>query len=234
MRRSPATQTAVLLNVADPKVESGQAEQEVLEHGPVPDGQDEAVPIDPVRVAGGESHELGEEEVSNPRRAHRGTGNAHSGMDHGIHTQSPQGGYALLLECRRGGVLVPQEGADAALPFCAPLQQRRPRGPRDPLPKNRCAHVADLLPTLLEPGKVDLVLRSSTLRYIGTPMACSSHFLRTISAPVSNGMLHCITIGALLLLGVALGQAPAPAPEGERGPHFISTLSINPWGEACG
>ncbi len=70
------------------QVVAGQVQQAIEQHGAVPGRQQEAVAVEPPRIAGVELHELRPQNDGGVGHAHRQTGVAALGLLHRIHRQA--------------------------------------------------------------------------------------------------------------------------------------------------
>ena len=96
---------AEVLQVIHGKVIAKEMQQSILKHAPVTVGQNETVPVHPVRVLGVEGHELVEKHMGHGSHAHGGTGVPRVGLEGGIDLhRSISIRQAGNLGCRRRGV----------------------------------------------------------------------------------------------------------------------------------
>lgn len=75
---------AEVLQVIDGQVVAKKVQQSILQHAPVTVGQNETVPVRPVRVLGVEVHEFVEEHMGHGSHAHGGTGVPRVSLEGGI------------------------------------------------------------------------------------------------------------------------------------------------------
>ena len=82
---------ALLLEVADPERVAGEVQHRVLQHRGVPVGQDEPVPVEPLRVGRVELEEPGPEHVGGRGQRHGRARMAAAGLLDRVHRQGPDG-----------------------------------------------------------------------------------------------------------------------------------------------